>query len=60
MVHIYVEDMQISDGDLIASKLSNHSLQAEILSDQKVVRCRVSDAEEIMDILHNVGLTPSI
>lgn len=60
MVHIYVEDMQISDGDLIASKLSNHSLQAEILSDQKVVRCKVSDAEEIMDILHNVGLTPSI
>ena len=60
MVHIYVEDMQISDGDLIASKLSNHSLQAEILSDQKVIRCKVSDAEEIMDILHNVGLTPSI
>lgn len=52
--------MTISDEDLLATKISSSSLKATILHNQKTVCCNVSDAEEIMEIIHNAGLTPSV
>lgn len=60
MVNIYVADMQMSDEAYIASKLNASSLEAQVLSNQKTVCCTVSDAEEVMQVIHNAGLTPTI
>lgn len=60
MISIYVEDMQSSDEALVTSKLIQHSLDATLVSDKKTIFCKVSDAEEVMQVVHNVGLTPTI
>lgn len=60
MVNIYVADMEISDEAFIASRLSACALEAKVLSNTKTVCCTVSDAEEVMQVIHNAGLTPSI
>ena len=60
MVNIYVADMEISDEEAIAMKLNARSLEAKVLTNQKTVCCTVSDAEEVMQVIHNAGLTPSI
>lgn len=60
MISIYVEDMQSSDEALVTSKLIQHSLDATLVLDKKTIFCKVSDAEEVMQVVHNVGLTPTI